>query len=277
MLPRADDRTKKPRNDYREAFLKGTGPRQSSDEVLVRTGELEAGLEVLKVTYEQFFLGLTRHPPRRDHDVLRSAIVQMRGSTVRNGTVRFRVGSLYNRLLAYERLWERTIREIEDGTYRRDLFKAKLRRKGEAAEVKEAADRLEKITARVGAAAASAAEEARESPEKLPAREAAPPGEVPSAGPSSREASAPRLPRPAPPRNAAPAHPLSDDRVRAIYDAYVSARRRCKESTQGITYENVAATLRKQMPALMLKHNASAIDFKVVIKGGKAVLKAVPR
>ena len=65
--------------------------------------------------------------------------------------------------------------------------------------------------------------------------------------------------------------------MRAIYDAYVSAKRRCNESTTGITYDNLAATLRKQAPSLMQKHNASAIDFKVVIKGGKAVLKAVPR
>lgn len=267
MLPRGDGKAKKAgRNDYREAFLKGTGQKQSTDEVLARTGELEAALEALKVSYEHFFLGLTRHTPRREHDVLRSSIVQLRGAFVRNTTARFRLNSLYNRLLAYERMWERTIREIEDGTYRRDLFKARMRRKGSAPEAQEAAQNLEQLTRRLENSAPPPADAM-----DFDVTEAAPVSDAPPARPVP-------APRPAPPRSAAnTASSLSDDRVRAIYDAYVSAKRRCKESTQGITYEALASTLRKQMPALMQKHNSSGIDFKVVIKGGKAVLKAVPR
>ena len=40
MLPRGDGRPPKKggRNDYREAFLRGTGAKQASEEVLARTG-----------------------------------------------------------------------------------------------------------------------------------------------------------------------------------------------------------------------------------------------
>jgi hypothetical protein len=39
----------------------------------------------------------------------------------------------------------------------------------------------------------------------------------------------------------------------------------------------MASSLRKQVPKLMESTGAKAIEFKVVIKGGHAVLKAVPK
>ena len=84
--------------------------------------------------------------------------------------------------------------------------------------------------------------------------------------------------RPPPPPGAArPGGALPDDKMRAIYNAYVAAKRQCKESTDGITYESVSKTINTQMPEMMKQHNAKAVDFKVVIKNGKATLKAVPR
>lgn len=62
-----------------------------------------------------------------------------------------------------------------------------------------------------------------------------------------------------------------------IYDAYVTAKKRCKESTEGITIEAVEQSLRRQVPQLIKDHGAKSVDFKVVIKDGKAVLKAVPK
>jgi hypothetical protein len=38
----------------------------------------------------------------------------------------------------------------------------------------------------------------------------------------------------------------------------------------------VATRIRAQVPELLARHKAKNIEFKVVIKGGKAVLKAVP-
>jgi hypothetical protein len=44
-----------------------------------------------------------------------------------------------------------------------------------------------------------------------------------------------------------------------------------------MSFDSVAASLRKQVPELMKQHNAKSVEFKVVIKDGKAVLKAVPK
>ena len=114
-------------------------------------------------------------------------------------------------------MWDRTLREMEDGTYKRDVFKAKLRMRN--------------------------AEGAR------PARPAA----APAGGPQ-----------------------IPEEKLRRLYDTFLVARRQCGEATDGISYDTVASRIRAQVPQLMEKHKARNIEFKVVIKGGKAVLKAVP-
>lgn len=70
---------------------------------------------------------------------------------------------------------------------------------------------------------------------------------------------------------------LSDGQLRALYDAYIGARARTNEPTHGITLDALSTNLRRQVPELLAKHGAKAIDFKVVIKNGRALLKAVPR
>lgn len=70
---------------------------------------------------------------------------------------------------------------------------------------------------------------------------------------------------------------LTDGQLHALYDAYVFARQRTNESLSGLSFDALAGSLRRQVPELMQKHGAKAIDFKVVIKGGRALIKAVPR
>jgi hypothetical protein len=84
--------------------------------------------------------------------------------------------------------------------------------------------------------------------------------------------------RPTPARRAGqPRAALNDKTVGAIYDAYVLAKRRCKESIKGLTKEALSKSLRKQVPAIMKQHKCKSVEFKVVIKKGKAILKAVPK
>jgi hypothetical protein len=64
--------------------------------------------------------------------------------------------------------------------------------------------------------------------------------------------------------------------LRRLYDTYLIARQRTGESTVGLSFDSLASRIRSQVPELMEKHRAKNIEFKVVIKGGKAILKAVP-
>jgi hypothetical protein len=220
---------------------------EAEKECAVIDGELAS----LKAAYEQYFLGLERHPPKEKHHTLKRRLVNLKESFIRQTALKFRVGSLYQKLLTYERLWARTLQEMENGTYRRDVFKA--RRKAEQH--------------KPGAAA------------QAPPRPASDDFDVdedtaPMPAPFPRD---PAAHRPPPPRPQPDSAVLSDEKVRAIYNAYVSAKKRCNEDVSKLTLDAVAVNLRKQVPALLKQHNAKAIEFKIVIKDGKAILKALPK
>jgi len=195
-----------------------------SDDILKECSAVEIALEELKAAYEQYFLGIERLPPVKEHQTLRKRFDQLRSTFNRTTSVRFRVQSLSSKVLTYERLWQRTMEQMENGTYKRDLFKARLHSQKER---------------RPPAAAKE---------------------QVPQAQPAN------------PP---APAQ-LSDAKLRAVYAAYLEAKRRCGEDVSKLSFEAVASKLRKQVPQILEKHRVSTVEFKILVKGGKAVLRAVP-
>ena len=67
---------------------------------------------------------------------------------------------------------------------------------------------------------------------------------------------------------------LPEQRVRALYQQYVDAKRRQNESTAAITYEGVAKSIRDSSAKLREKHGKS-VDFEVAIRDGKTILKPV--
>ena len=175
---------------------------------------LDEGISGLQVLYEKYFLGIDRKPPEQERKRISTMARELRTALIRNTALKFKVNTLFAKLISFERMWDRTLREIEDGTYKRDVFKAKLR--------------------------------------------------------SNREE-----PRTGPIKPAAPT--ISDANLRRLYDTYLVARKRCGESVEGLSFDSMASRIRSQVPELMQKHKAKNIEFKVVIKGGKAILKAVPR
>jgi hypothetical protein len=68
---------------------------------------------------------------------------------------------------------------------------------------------------------------------------------------------------------------LSPIRIRQIYGAFVEAKRRANESTATVTYEKIASNLETVAKELRAKHKARSVDFEVVLKNGKPVLKPV--
>ncbi|MBM4378517.1 MAG: hypothetical protein FJ086_04340 [Deltaproteobacteria bacterium] len=388
-------------------------PGGDAAEAIKECDAFEEEVAALKVAYEQFFMGLEKKPPLRQHEELKKRLNHFRARPHRAVAVKFRVGSLHQKFQTYERLWERTLKEIENGTYTRDLQRA--RKKVQAAEAKK---RKGPEVLRAGGesleeamAAAAAAVEQRTLPvvaplgalPKVPGVPGGLPGVAPLAGtpkvpaplPGTLPGGVPGLPAPVaglpklpgvsgsflavpapsgglprvpgvsgsfpavpapsgglprvpgvsgsfpavpaaaaglpkvpgvsgsfpsvpapsggfprvppvaaslpvvppaagllrPPAVAAPAAPqprpapaaasnggdLSDAKVRAVYDAYVAAKRQGGEDTSRLSFEAVAQSLRKQVPELLAKTKAKSVEFKVVVKDGKAQLKAVPK
>ena len=88
-----------------------------------------------------------------------------------------------------------------------------------------------------------------------------------------------RPPQPSRPEVRAPVPSTPDEglsaiRLRQIYGQYVDAKRKANESTAALTFEKVAANLRETATQLRTKHKGT-IDFEVVVKNGKPVLKPV--
>jgi hypothetical protein len=76
--------------------------------------------------------------------------------------------------------------------------------------------------------------------------------------------------------SATSADDLTEPKLRKLYQTYIGARKRCGEPVD-LRYEDMAAALRKQVPKLLQTTGAKAVEFKVVIRSGRAVLKALPK
>jgi hypothetical protein len=96
-------------------------------EIEALINEFGLKLDRLKILYEQYFMGIEKREPTVPlKDVVR-VMRSLEGEQIRNTGLRFRYRTLVQRLNTYRTYWNRTLREIERGTYHRDL--ARLRRK----------------------------------------------------------------------------------------------------------------------------------------------------
>src|SRR6266702_253180 len=105
--------------------------RHRSEDINDACAKIEEEVEGLKARYEMYFLGLERREPVRDRNELKRQVAKLKGEFVRNTGLRFRIQTLHARFLSYERMWQRSAREKEEGTYRRDVLKARRRVRGE--------------------------------------------------------------------------------------------------------------------------------------------------
>ena len=64
-----------------------------------------------------------------------------------------------------------------------------------------------------------------------------------------------------------------EDKARRVYNNLLEAKRRCNEDTSGLSYESVKNSMDKQANRLRESKGAQNVDFKVVIKDGRAFLK----
>jgi len=256
--------------------------RHRTEELLDACEKVEEELEKLKGRFELYFLGIDRREPAREREEMKRRVARLKGEFTRNTGLRFRIETLHARFISYERMWTRSAREKEEGTYRRDLIRA--RRKAELEAKRGGEKRQDAKTA-----GASPPQEAAAPAAGVPAPVAVAPAPTSEPGPivpaavvpTPAEAKRPLpvpAPRPAPPR-AAPPLPsgMSEQQLRALYEAYVAAKKRCNEDVSRVSYDALAKSVAKQVPELIAKYKAKTVEFKVVIKDGHAILKAVPR
>ncbi|MBW2159702.1 MAG: hypothetical protein JRH14_07010 [Deltaproteobacteria bacterium] len=276
----------------------------------IRLSDAEVQLSRIKHLYEQWFQGIERIEPQIPRKQFDRGLHELRKVKPRNTALRFRFQTLIQRYTTLQTYWRRIGRQIEEGTYRRDLLRARRRREASRAEreqerarrssspveldpnadlnmdelIADASDRMDELL-KAPEPSSKVATLDLEAPEATrPA--AAPQSEQPAARFGKPQSRRPALKReksnPAitPSRRAPPAITTrskgpGEARMRQIYDSYVEAKRSNNERTDKIDYETVAKSLKKMVPKLDRKHKGKRVDFKVVVKDGKVGIKPV--
>ncbi|MET0385502.1 MAG: hypothetical protein ABW321_06070, partial [Polyangiales bacterium] len=89
--------------------------------------DAELRLRRLKTLYEQWFMGIERMEPATPRKELEDMLARLRKEQVSNTAQRFRLQQLVQRHVSFATHWRRIGRQIEEGTYQRDVLRAKRR------------------------------------------------------------------------------------------------------------------------------------------------------
>ena len=257
----------------------------SRDAIDARLTEMERKLERMRALYESFFLGIERSPPevlRRD---LNRQILEMQQVPIGNASLRFRYQSLTQRWVLLITYWNRTVREIEAGTFSRDVAKAKRRMAQHGSSVltlEEAlamgipAARAKAFVAhqqavqdkRAAAAKAATTGAASAQTSGLPARAEATEPKVVPPGPqaASEEPGGPPPPLPG----------LAEAEMQDAYCRYLEAHQKTGAASPPPSMSKLRRRLAKQLPQVLSANNCSRVRLEIAVDDGKVHLRAWP-
>lgn len=105
-------------------------------DVRAELDKLEQSLTDLKIEYEQYFSGLLPLEPSRQHNEVKRKIRELRKTPLKSNALSYRLRTLEGRYSTFNTYWQRILREREDGTYFKDVFKANLREKASLQEAR---------------------------------------------------------------------------------------------------------------------------------------------
>lgn len=211
---------------------------------------LDTAIKKLRLAYEKYFAGVERLEPIEERNNVKATLRRLRGEYTVNTARKFRLQQMQATLVTHESYWTRICRQIEEGTYRRHLLKVERLAAQREAETKLPPEVL--VEAGPGAAAESAP---------------SPAGAIsPVTKPRSKRVAA----------KMAPSGPTYPDSVKVLHASYLEALR-AAGSKQNLAIDVLAKTISRQTAAIKERYKCEQVDFKVVLKGNKPVLKAIPK
>jgi hypothetical protein len=87
--------------------------------------DAENRLKRLRSLYDQWFAGVERIEPQQLRKELDHALMLLRREQTRNTALKFRFNQVVQRYTTYTTYWRRIARQIEEGTYKRDVLRAR--------------------------------------------------------------------------------------------------------------------------------------------------------
>lgn len=229
-----------------------------------RIGEMERKLDRLRGLYESFFMGIERAPPNVARRDLNRLLLEMQQEPISNASMRFRYQAMMQRWVLMTAYWNRTLREIESGTYRRDVARAQrhLAEKGRALTEQEA------IAIGIPAGRAKAFVERQQK------MQAARNGRSPAGAAARAVAAAPAAART--PEPLAPIPGVRETEIEAVYRRYRDAHQRVGDPRPPLSLDNIRERLRLQIPKVLADRNCRRVTLDVAVEDGKVRLKAWP-
>ncbi len=94
----------------------------------------------LRNEYEQFFSGVVKREPVDKREEVAALIRRIGRERIYNTAQKFRYQQLRARFTSFSTYWNRTVKQLEEGTHRRDLFRVRLR---EQVEKEQQSDRAQ--------------------------------------------------------------------------------------------------------------------------------------
>ncbi len=92
----------------------------------------EKRLETLKQAFDQYFSGIAKRAPLKDLDDFRTSFGRIAPQDVRSTAHRFKHQTIKTRFIQLNALWQKNLRAIEEGTFKRDIFLLKAKQKEDA-------------------------------------------------------------------------------------------------------------------------------------------------
>jgi hypothetical protein len=96
-------------------------------EIEIHINELELRLDRLRALYDQYFMGYEKLEPQTPRKDIERRFHMLRKENFRNTALRFRLNVAIQKYSTYQSYWQRICRQIEEGTYKRHIQKAKAK------------------------------------------------------------------------------------------------------------------------------------------------------
>ena len=222
--------------------------------------ELEDAIDDLRHRFEVFFAGLDNIDPSDKRIRIRGLISRLNSMHIKNAGIRFRYQSVLGRFVTMSNYWDRILRQIENGQFKRDLFRAKLREDEQKKTYygKEDAATNQTLAADEDDGAAASHPTLAATPTKAPS-----PSAAAQAQNFANIGNA----------QATPA-PLFDPLDQTIA-TYLDKKRSIGEATASISRGKLREKLETQREALKQKYQARDVEFRVEEADGKVILKPI--
>lgn len=251
----------------------------SREGIEARLGEMEKKLDRLHSMYEAFFMGMERIPPNTLRHEMNRLMLEMQQAAISNSALRFRFQALSQKWVLQITYWNRTMREIEAGTFHRDMARTQrhLAERGGAITEEEAValgipkSRVKAFVTRQQRQIAK--KELADSMKTEPAEKSNP---VPTrSGPPPIPASA--RPSPAPVEKPPASLPgLSDKEFESAYQHYLSAHRELGIEAQAVPMEKMRSRLHRQLPKILDEQRCEKVRLEIAVEDGKVRMRAWP-